>query len=208
MVKILIKYKNMINLNVYTLNELNIWKNYFEKLRSEILYKKEKLWENYTYSNLNLEEQDEATIIFKDEQIIAFSFLYHRSFWQNTARTLNRFWISPKYRKQKWTINHQMTQELGISICDIMFDKQINFANNKNYDFVFVSREYPAFAWQKNFVKKNTDWNCNFDSLWHVANGKQKSCWQHCVWKKLSNKKLFPLNSMTLHEFKHNFLGK
>lgn len=198
----------MKNVEVYTLKDYEIWKEQFEKIRNKITLSNDKLASNYSNLNLNLNEQEDATIIFIEGKIIAFSFLFVRSYWRefNVARTLNRFWIDPEYRSTSWTTKHPMTVNLGYSICDVMFEKQLVTAKNKNYDFIFVSRTYPAKAWQYNFVKKNTDWQCENHVVWQIIKGNNKNCWHHCVWLRLNTKTNFPFPSISIDEFKKKYL--
>jgi hypothetical protein len=189
------------------MSEIDLWVNKFEKLRYEIVRGNDKYRKNYDLNQLKLEDQDEATILCIDEKIVSFSFLYYRNektfTWSNAARVLNRFWLSPKLRELRWSWNHSL---LKLKISDLMIDAQIKKALTKNYEFVFISRHWPATNWQKHFLIKNTKWQGDENFMYKVANCKLSTCWQHCVWLPLKDNKYFPLQKIKLSDFRNELL--
>lgn len=166
-------------MKILTLSDKNKWLGDFEKIRERILSGNDRLKCNYDGKNLNIDSQEEATVILDDDDsIIAFSFLQHREFWGNISRALSRYYIVPKYRSGFFRSGQKITK--------IMLDVQVSTAKKMGKDFVFISREYPSNKWQKNFVLCNPGWCAEDDYLYQVCNGNVLACWQHCVWLKLS----------------------
>ena len=198
----------MPDIKLYSLAEIELWHDQFEFVRKQILMGQDRLRKNYGIDRLNLNQQEEASILFVDNEIASFSFLYHKIDWKNAARVLNRFWLAPKYRGNKWTTIHPITKVLNIGISDLMIDHQLSAAKKKKYDYIFVSRSQPALAWQRNFLKKNKLWAGTGDILYKTVNGNLLDSWQVCVWLNIGNLETqFPLESIHIETYKE-MIGK
>jgi hypothetical protein len=172
-------------MRLLTLSDKNLWIDEFEDLRKKILQGADNLRSNYDQKNLDINGQEEATIIL-DNGIVAFSFLQHRSFWGNASRVLSRYYIVPQHRSRYF--------KSGSRITEIMLEVQISAAKKISRDFVFVSREYPSTKWQKNYVARHQSWCATFEVLHQVCNANAMSCWQQCAYLSISENDLeFPL---------------
>lgn len=155
------------------------WLDDFENIRKRILSGNDRLKNNYDEKNLDLDQQEEASIVW-DGGIIAFSFLQHRKFWGNISRALGRYYIVPERRSGFF--------RSGRGITEMMLEAQIFAARRMEKDFIFVSREYPSIKWQKNFIGVHPGWRSLPEYLHQVCKGNVMSCWQHCPHLPMSNK--------------------
>lgn len=173
-------------MQVLTMKDRDIWLSKFESLRETIISGKDKLKDNYREQNMPLSEQEDATVVWKDNSIVAFSFLQNRSFWGNISRVFSRTYIVPEYRKKFLTS--------GGTITNLMLTTQISIAKSRNRDFAFISRHYPSRQWPRNFIAKYPEWKFNDQKLYKVCQGPEQSCLQHCLVLPLTNEdKKFPL---------------
>jgi len=165
-------------MHVLTNIDKKLWIDDFEYLRNQILNSNDNLKNNYSKQNLDLNDQDEATIVY-DNKIIAFSFLQKRKFWGNINRSLSRYYIIPEIRSSRF--------KSGNNITKLMLNVQIKKAISLEREFVFISRKYPSFKWQNNFISVFNEWKNDVDHLYQVCQNNSLSCWQHCVYLNIKN---------------------
>lgn len=189
-----------MKIELYNFDQKNKWIDQFENLRKNILESTDKKKNNYSEKNLNLSLQEYSTIIFVENEIAAFSFLFSRPEWKNSSRVFNRYYILPKFRSKLFEVQNKFNK--------LMMDEQIKFAREIKKDFVFISREYPSLAWIKKIEKmiyenKNEYlWNIDKNNLFKVCNSESIVCWQHCAWYKLNPQmNEFPFMSKNIKDF-------
>ena len=158
---------------IKTKEQMSEWHQDFEKLRAKILLSNDSKKLNYSSNRFNLEEQEEITVVFSDNNIIAFSSLFNREYYpKELSRVLNRMWKSTEIRK--------FTRPYVI-LTRCMLELQIKKALALKKSGVFISIEN-RFNWLKKFnlqlKKGNKKWIC-LKKEYKVAPGNDPSCWQY-----------------------------
>lgn len=185
-----------MNINVYGFQQKQKWLADFEKARFQILDGNDKKKQNYSEKNLNINEQDQASVVYINEELAGFSFVLTRPLWKNNSRVLNRYYILPKFRNNFFRSSNIFSK--------LMLDHQTAFAKKMLRDCVFISRERPAIGWIRQFLKKNPNWKSDPNSLFEVCEAKNLQCWQHCVWLNLEKNCDFSLNKRSVADFSNH----
>lgn len=184
-----------MKISIFDLNQINVWIDQFESLRLKILKSNDRKKINYSTDNLKIDSQDAASIVFVNDKIAAFSFLYSQKNWHKTSRTLSRYYITPEFRASFFDVRNQFT--------NLMLLKQVEVAISFQKDFVFISREYPALGWLKSIYNNPNNkfkWQTDQNFLYQTCYSDSAECWQHCVWLQLGHSKNFPLPSKLIKE--------
>lgn len=200
---------------IYTLADKDKWIDEFESLRIKIStednHRKSK---NYDYNLLKLEEQEEASIAYHNNKIVAFSFMCTRPFWGNISRVFNRFYVIPEYRNNVFGKNQKSIGATTLAESSkkpfgrMMLDVQIDAAKRMNKDLIFMSREYPSIRWIDNWKEARPTWETNRDHLFQVCLADHVSCWQHCIWLNLNSSNNFSLPSCSINTWKLKYHNK
>ena len=164
---------NPSDLVIKTKNQISEWLEDFEQARKQILASDDIRKANYNFKRFNLEEQEEITVVYFQEEIVAFSSLYYRSYYpNNVSRVLNRTWKSPKIRYFPQVYQTSIRCMLSAQLKKVFSLKKLA---------VFISVESKQ-RWLKKFTlqlrQEDERWiYCN--QLYKVAPGEDLSCWQN-----------------------------
>ena len=171
------------------------WIEDFEKLRKRILTSSDARKENYSFKRLNLEEQEEITVVYFQKEIVAFSSLYSRDCYPvNISRVLNRTWKHHKIR--------YFPQIYQPAIKYMLF-VQLQKVSELNKSAVFISVER-SDKWLKNFTlqlqQEDKRWlHCK--GLYKVAPGDDSSCWQYISYLPLKSNYKLQFPNLSLKEY-------
>ncbi|MCZ0932296.1 MAG: hypothetical protein OXJ52_03980 [Oligoflexia bacterium] len=195
--------KHIPNLSAFvikTKSQILEWLEDFEQLREQILMSDDSRKDNYTFKRFNLKEQEEVTVVYFKQEIIAFSSLYYRNYYpKNVSRVLNRFWKSPKIRyinQSYWLLSRYM------------LIPQLKEASLLNKRAVFISIEGKKRNWLSRFIKEakkeEPEWIHLTNRLYKVAPNDDLPCWQNIAYLPLKpNYKLkFPNLTYTAYNDK------
>ena len=147
-----------------------------------------KMLKNYTKEMLDFNEQICISILTKDDNILAFSTLYERKDYGNSAvRCLNRLYFDPSVRQwnkeQEKIADYDCNPRVNV-ISPLMINQQMHWA--LDFDLTFISSEPWKPRWAKMIAKNFTEaskylWHTD-DRLYPVCCDTERSCWQHLIW--------------------------
>ena len=190
--------ENKLNLDdfiIKTKSQILEWIEDFEKLRKSILTSDDARKDNYSFKRLNLEEQEEITVVYFQKEIVAFSSLYPRDYYPlNVSRVLNRTWKSPKVRYFPQIYQPAVKRMLFV---------QLQKASELNKSAVFISVER-SDKWLKNFTlqlqREDKRWlHCK--GLHKVAPGEASSCWQYISYLPFKSNYKLQFPKLSLKEY-------
>lgn len=153
----------------------------FENLLQEIQEGKDKLKNNYTPKELNLDEFLYFSVIYTPEKdkIVSFSGIQTRPHWPaNVARISSRLYTHPDYR----TVGSVPSNFNST----IMMPEQKKWAKENGLDAVFWSRENASNKLMEKMVKRNMN-ACKYKFKEHLVQGNfnvcklgvdKPACWQ------------------------------
>ncbi len=161
--------------SVMTLDTIDRWKGDFETVRQNILAQKnETRKKNYSLERLNISEQEEVTVLYRNYALVAFSTLYRRDFYPpGVSRVLNRMWKDQSIR------NIEKPFHL---VSKLMLDQQLDVARQLDKKAVFISTEGVRGRWLQEWVKQANQAGMAWKAIpgkCHVAPGNHISCWQN-----------------------------
>jgi hypothetical protein len=157
-----------------TKDEIWEWEDQFECLRSKILVSADPKRGNYTRHRFDLRSQEEITVLFIKEKLVAFSSLCSRDFYPlGVSRILNRMWKASELRTVEKPYDFVSREMLRV---------QLDKAKSLNKDQVFVSTEGQRRRWLGLWVSNarsdNSKWILE-EGFCQVAPGEDQSCWQN-----------------------------
>lgn len=194
-------YDNFSLFRVYTLKDKHLWLNDFELTRSKILESDDAKKINYSEKNFILDEQEEISIVYYDNELVAFSTIFKGPnkgdfrYPQGTYRVLNRSWKSPKirWRKPPYFI-----------LSKLMIKPQINKAKELNANAVFVSSEGHRKRWLKSWINgANADYKnwTQINGMVQVCSSSYLKCWQNVGYLSLKDNYVPDFSTITYEEW-------
>lgn len=157
-------------MQLYTLDDINYWYDDFQVTLDKIQNSKDRYKNNYTTSNFVLLDQEDVSVIYKDDKLVAFSTVYSSAVYpDNTYRILNRFWKDDLVRWDGY-----------VSIT--MLRHQLKVLDELNADCGFISAQGYRKRWMKNWIDRAIAKGFNFkqiEGMVKVCNGSYKNCWHN-----------------------------
>ena len=141
-------------------------------------------WKNYTDKEFNIDEQTAISISCDGDDVKVISSIYHREFFgKDVYRLWNRFLYSKDFRETGGS-----KKRAGEHINHPVLAQQINFVEDLNPKFYFISRQRTNTRWLKYYFDNfNKDYNRNLivsDQQYWVCNGDKKGCVQTIIYPK------------------------
>lgn len=181
-------------MQLYTLDDINYWYNDFQITLDKIQKSKDRYKNNYTTDNFVLLDQENVSVIYKEDKLVAFSSVYSSPVYpNNTYRILNRFWKDDLVRWDGY-----------VSIT--MLRHQLKVLDELNADCGFISAQCYRKRWMKNWINRAIAKGFNFkqiNGMVKVCNGSYKNCW-HNVGYILINDKIPNFEIIEYDEWKSN----
>ncbi|SVE29733.1 uncharacterized protein METZ01_LOCUS482587 [marine metagenome] len=174
----------------------------------------DRLAPNYTEEKLELDSCIAITIIKEEEKIVSFSTILHRDMFGNAVRCVNRLYKIPLYRYRN--LDHY--NRIKFATFE-MIQQQIQFAKDRDYDIIFMSRELKDInvknqksfnstamnRWREYLPDKN---NWIYSPNMHLVTTPEhiKSNWQSILYYQLRDDIELKLKSMTLNKYRKLFI--
>ncbi len=126
----------------------------------------DKLKENYSSKNFNLQEQNLISIIQQNNLIKSFSTVFNRKFYGNKIfRVYNRTYISTDFRTNYFYISSKKTLTI--------IEHQFNYAKSFGADHIFISKQGNS----KKIMKRiELEFSNYFNVKWHAHDKKLLVC--------------------------------
>lgn len=181
-------------MQLYTINDINHWYKDFELVLEKIKSSNDRYKDNYVKDNFNLFDQEDVSVIYLEDKLVAFSSVYSSPVYpKNTYRILNRFW---KDELVRWNGYVSIT----------MLKHQLKVLKELNADCGFISAQGYRKRWMENWIDRAILKGFNFkqiDGMVKVCNGGYKNCW-HNVGYILINNNIPNFESIGYDEWKLN----
>lgn len=151
-------------------------------IKDVITDKTDSYWKNYTDREFNIDEQTAISINCEGDDVKVISTIYHREFFgEGVYRLMNRSLYSKDYRE---TGGSKMRK--GEHTAHPMIAQQVNFVEDLNPKFYFISRQRTNTRWLKYYFDTfNKDYNRNLvvsDQQYWVCNGNKENCVQTIIY--------------------------
>lgn len=168
---------------LYTKKDKDIWFRDFLLCIENIKKSNDSKKLNYWPKNFNIDAQDEISVIYYENKLIAFSSLYTSSDYPpGHYRVLNRSYKDPEFRWGK---------PAYYVLSDLMIKPQIARAQELNATCVFVSSEGNRGRWLKKWVSGANENGLNFIQILgmvKVCNAPSyKRCYQNLAYMALKD---------------------
>lgn len=166
-------------MKLYTLDDINYWYKDFESTLKKIEDSNDRYKDNYARKRFNIFEQEDMSVIYVENELVAFSSVYSSSVYpDNTYRILNRFWKDDLVRWDGY-----------VSIT--MLRHQLSVLEKINADCGFISAQGHRKRWMKNWIDRAIAKGFNFkqiNGMVKVCNGSYKNCWHNVGYISMNNK--------------------
>lgn len=138
-------------------------------------------WKNYTDKEFNIDEQTAISVSCDGDDVKVISSIYHREFFgKDVYRLWNRFLYSKDFRETGGSKKRD-----GVHINHPLLAQQINFVEELNPKFYFISRQRTNTRWLKYYFDNfNKDYNRNLvvsDQQYWVCDGNKEGCLQTII---------------------------
>lgn len=169
---------------LYSLKDKDFWIYDFNKKIDQILKSNDPKKDNYNNKNFNLNDLNEISIIYMENELICFSSVWTKKYYPyNTFRILNRAWKDPsiRWRKPAYYV-----------LSDLMVKHQIEACKKINADYAFISTEGNRKLWLKKWVMEANKQGFNFkqiDGMAKVCDGEKSKCYQNVAYLPIKNQK-------------------
>ncbi len=181
-------------MKLYTLDDISYWYKDFESTLKKIENSDDRYKNNYVRENFNILEQEDMSVIYVENELVAFSSVYSSAVYpDNTYRVLNRFWKDDLVRWDGY-----------VSIT--MLRHQLSVLEKINANCGFISAQGYRKRWMKNWIDRAIAKGFNFkqiNGMVKVCNGSYKNCW-HNVGYILMNDKIPNFETIEYDEWKSN----
>lgn len=175
----------MLTSHTFTPLELpEIYRVQIEQIIKEVVEDKtDQYWENY--KKFNIDEQTAISVSCNlGGQVKVISSIYHRDFFgEGVYRLWNRFLYSKDFREVGGSKKRD-----GEHINHPLLKQQIDFVEELNPRFYFISRQRKNIRWLKYYFDNfNTDYNTDLmvsDQQYWVCKGGKKGCLQTIIYPK------------------------
>jgi len=170
----------MNDFKIYTLEHKKLWIDDFHNKLEQIKLSDDPKKDNYLLSNLKFDEQVDFSVIYKENDLVAFSSIWNRdSYPINSYRILNRSWKDPRIRWGK---------PAYFVLSKMMVDHQVDVCKRIGASSVFISSEGRRKLWLKKWVHgANQDGHkfIQINGMVKVCGASYLRCWQNVAYLSL-----------------------